>query len=161
MVNKMEKNSISSAKNYQSETIIKEMYSKAFNKDSNNINIAKLSGGLKNAVYLIEDDGKKVVLKSEAERKGVSIEKCSEYAQKLSRLVNCKTVFFNSGDFGLSKNTSEKTESTVKNAVKDAVYLMSGIIFFVCCGYTERHSENHAQCKQTCQSFFECEFHGI
>lgn len=63
MVNKMEKNSISSAKNYQSETIIKEMYSKAFNKDSNNINIAKLSGGLKNAVYLIEDDGKKVVLK--------------------------------------------------------------------------------------------------
>lgn len=39
------------------------MYKEAFSKDSNDIKISKLSGGLKNAVYLIEDVSQKVVLK--------------------------------------------------------------------------------------------------
>ena len=55
---------------------------------------------------------KKVVLKSEAERKGVSPEKCSEYAQKLSRLVNCKTVWTDNGEFndGFERFYSEVAE---------------------------------------------------
>ena len=59
----MEKNSISSSKNYQDDLTIKKMYSSAFNKPCDNIRISKLSGGLKNAVYLIEDGEEKVVLK--------------------------------------------------------------------------------------------------
>lgn len=52
-----------SIKNYQDEETIKNMYKKAFKKDSDNIAVVKLSGGMKNAVYLVDDDGKKVVLK--------------------------------------------------------------------------------------------------
>lgn len=52
-----------SVKNYQSDSTIKQMYKKAFSKDPKDIQISKLSGGLKNAVYLIEDNGRKVVLK--------------------------------------------------------------------------------------------------
>lgn len=59
----MSQNSNLSVKNYQSDLTIKQMYQDAFNKNSDNIIISKLSGGLKNAVYLIEDDGQKVVLK--------------------------------------------------------------------------------------------------
>ncbi len=59
----METNNNSSVKNYQSEEIIKLMYEESFQKKSNKLNIMKLSGGMKNAVYLIDDDGNKVVLK--------------------------------------------------------------------------------------------------
>lgn len=52
-----------SVKNYQDEETIKSMYKKSFKKDANNITISKLSGGMKNAVYLVNDDSKKVVLK--------------------------------------------------------------------------------------------------
>lgn len=52
-----------SSKNYQSESKIKEMYEFHFKKDSSNISIVKLSGGLKNAVYLLEDGEEKIVLK--------------------------------------------------------------------------------------------------
>ena len=41
---------------------------------------------------------KKRELKSEPERLGASAEKCAEYAEKLSKLINCKTVFTNSGE---------------------------------------------------------------
>ena len=54
----------SSVKNYQDISNIKAMYVRAFN-DTNidNIKITILSGGMKNAVYLIENGGEKVVLK--------------------------------------------------------------------------------------------------
>lgn len=52
-----------SVKNYQSDLAIKQMYKEAFNKDTTDIKISKLSGGLKNAVYLIEDGSQRVVLK--------------------------------------------------------------------------------------------------
>ena len=39
------------------------MYKKSFKKDADNIIVSKLSGGMKNAVYLVKDDSKKVVLK--------------------------------------------------------------------------------------------------
>ena len=52
-----------SVKNYQDEETIKSMYKKSFKKDANNITISKLSGGMKNAVYLVSDDSEKVVLK--------------------------------------------------------------------------------------------------
>lgn len=53
----------SSVKNYQSIENIRKMYENAFNKSSSNIQISILSGGMKNAVYLIIDDDKKIVLK--------------------------------------------------------------------------------------------------
>ena len=36
---------------------------------------------------------KKSILKTEADRKGASLEKCNEYAKKLSRMIDCKTVW--------------------------------------------------------------------
>lgn len=59
----MTQNSDISVKNYQSDKNIRMMYKDVFDICSDNINISKLSGGLKNAVYLIEDEDKKVVLK--------------------------------------------------------------------------------------------------
>lgn len=50
-------------KNYQEDSVIKIMYKIAFDKDTSNLKISKLSGGLKNAVYLIENSKEKVVLK--------------------------------------------------------------------------------------------------
>ena len=38
---------------------------------------------------------KKAILKSEAERKGVSAEMNAAYAAKLSRMIDCKTVWNN------------------------------------------------------------------
>lgn len=52
-----------SVKNYQSDLTIKQMYKAAFSKEPTNIKISKLSVGLKNAVYLIEDNDQQVVLK--------------------------------------------------------------------------------------------------
>ena len=47
----------------QTSEIIKNIYDKTFNKRSSNIKIEKLSGGLKNHVYLINDNENKMVLK--------------------------------------------------------------------------------------------------
>lgn len=52
-----------SSKNYQSELTIRKMYECHFKKASKDIVITKLSGGLKNAVYLLEDGEEKIVLK--------------------------------------------------------------------------------------------------
>lgn len=52
-----------SVKNYQSFDSIKLMFEQSFNQSSENIVISKLSGGMKNAVYLIEKDNFKTVLK--------------------------------------------------------------------------------------------------
>ena len=41
---------------------------------------------------------KKYVLRSEAERHGVSAEKNAEYVSKLSRMINCKTVWTQNGE---------------------------------------------------------------
>lgn len=54
---------MASVKNYQSNQLITKMYEKAFNKENAYLNISKLSGGLKNAVYLIDDGLMKFVLK--------------------------------------------------------------------------------------------------
>ena len=52
---------------YQNEEVIKQIYKKEFNKSSEKIKIKPLSGGLKNEVYLIEDNNQKIVLKIEPE----------------------------------------------------------------------------------------------
>ena len=36
---------------------------------------------------------KRILLKDESERLGVSEEKCEEYVEKLSRMIGCKTVW--------------------------------------------------------------------
>lgn len=59
----MKKNKQNSVKNYQTNKTIREIYEKTFNKTSEDIVITILKGGMKNAVYLIEDIDKKVVLK--------------------------------------------------------------------------------------------------
>lgn len=59
----MKKNNKPSVKNYQPNDSIRRMYEKAFNRSSENITITILKGGMKNAVYLIEDIDFKVVLK--------------------------------------------------------------------------------------------------
>lgn len=59
----MTKNNRSSVKNYQTNKVIREMYEKCFNRTSENITITILKGGMKNAVYLVEDIDRKVVLK--------------------------------------------------------------------------------------------------
>ena len=41
---------------------------------------------------------KKRILKDESERLGVSVEKQREYVEKLSKLINCKTVFTKNGE---------------------------------------------------------------
>jgi len=61
--NKMENNDILLVKNYQSDETIRKMYEKSFGKILTYFKISRLSGGLKNAVYLIEDSDKKIVLK--------------------------------------------------------------------------------------------------
>ena len=53
----------SSVKNYQSENTIKLLFAKAFNEAANDVVISKLSGGMKNAVYLIKKKNFKTVLK--------------------------------------------------------------------------------------------------
>lgn len=52
-----------SVKCYQDNITIKKMYKRAFNKEISEIKIVEMSGGLKNAVYLIEDNDGKYVLK--------------------------------------------------------------------------------------------------
>ena len=42
---------------------------------------------------------RKIALKSEAERRGVSAEKTAEYVSKLSKMINCKTVWTPGGEF--------------------------------------------------------------
>ena len=59
----MAKNNSSSVKNYQSDFVIKKIYETYFQKNADNLNISILSGGLKTAVYLIDDGIEKVVLK--------------------------------------------------------------------------------------------------
>ena len=41
---------------------------------------------------------KKYILKNESERKGVAPEKCSEYIEKLTKMINCKTVWTRDGE---------------------------------------------------------------
>ena len=52
-----------SVKNYQSNYLITKMYEQAFALKADSLNISKLHGGLKNAVYLIDDGLMKCVLK--------------------------------------------------------------------------------------------------
>ena len=59
----MTKNSSSSVKNYQSESVIKKIYETFFQGNVDNLTISVLGGGLKNAVYLLDDGKEKVVLK--------------------------------------------------------------------------------------------------
>lgn len=59
----MESNDILQVKNYQDDETIRKMYEKSFGKSFSDLKISRLRGGLKNAVYLIEDNNKKIVLK--------------------------------------------------------------------------------------------------
>lgn len=59
----MKQNSRQSVKNYQSNETIQRLYQKTFKKSGDNLVISLMSGGLKNAVYLVEDGETKVVLK--------------------------------------------------------------------------------------------------
>lgn len=58
----MENDDILKVKNYLTYNEVKGIYSLVFNKN-NNIKINRLTGGLKNSVYLIENNEEKVVLK--------------------------------------------------------------------------------------------------
>jgi carboxypeptidase PM20D1 len=55
---------------------------------------------------------KKTILKSESERKNVSDEKNSEYAKKLSQMINCKTVWTREGE---NKAEFERFYSVIEN----------------------------------------------
>ena len=55
----------------------------------------------------------KYLLKSAAERKGVSEEKCREYAAVLSKMINCKTVFKENGE---NQEEFEKLYSAIDEA---------------------------------------------
>ena len=59
----MEKEKIASFKNYKSDEQIKNIYNNVFNKNAKDLIISKLSGGMKNTVYLISTEESKVVLK--------------------------------------------------------------------------------------------------
>lgn len=59
----MENNDILLVKNYQTDETIRRMYEKSFGNSSSGLKISRLSGGLKNAVYSLEKDGRRVVLK--------------------------------------------------------------------------------------------------
>lgn len=59
----MLENKYSSVKNYKDDETIKKMYTKQFNKQTDNLHISILSGGMKNAVYLLDDGEFKIVLK--------------------------------------------------------------------------------------------------
>ena len=59
----MLENEYCSVKNYQTDELIKKLYSNYFNKRADNLKISILSGGMKNAVYLLEDGELKIVLK--------------------------------------------------------------------------------------------------
>lgn len=73
----MENNNILQVKNYLSDEDIKKLYNKLFKSNTEDINITKLTGGLKNAVYLIECKGEKVVLKTESceNKKTITLDK--------------------------------------------------------------------------------------
>lgn len=59
----MEKDNISKFKNYQSDESIKALYSNAFCKSSDGLSVSKLSGGMKNSVYLLQNGEERIVLK--------------------------------------------------------------------------------------------------
>lgn len=59
----MSKDNYSYSKNFQSDLIIKKIYENYFNKSSDNVIIISLTGGTKSAVYLLQDDENKIVLK--------------------------------------------------------------------------------------------------
>lgn len=59
----MGKDNYSYSKNFQSDLIIKKIYENYFNKSSDNVIIISLTGGTKSAVYLLQDDENKIVLK--------------------------------------------------------------------------------------------------
>lgn len=64
----MTKDRYSYSKNFQSDSTIKKIYEKNFNKSSENIIITSLTGGTKSAVYLIQDYEEKIVLKISAKQ---------------------------------------------------------------------------------------------
>ena len=59
----MNKDNYSYSKNFQSDLIIKKIYENYFHKSPDNIIITSLTGGTKSAVYLLQDDENKTVLK--------------------------------------------------------------------------------------------------
>lgn len=64
-------------KNYLPNTLIEELYRNCFKKETNNLEIQKLHGGMKNAVYLIQNNNEKVVLKvaQKKDSKTISVDK--------------------------------------------------------------------------------------
>ena len=77
---------------------------------------------------------KKMMLKSEADRKNVSAEKISEYVEKLSQMINCKTVWTrdgkNQGEFLKFYTTLEVLFPNVAQKAKKLTF-GTGCFFYV------------------------------
>ena len=77
---------------------------------------------------------KKMMLKSEADRKNVSAEKISEYVEKLSQMINCKTVWTrdgkNQGEFLKFYSTLEALFPNVAQKSKKLTF-GTGCFFYV------------------------------
>lgn len=77
---------------------------------------------------------KKRALKNESERRGVSAEKCREYAEKLSQLINCKTVWtadnVNKGEFDRLYSVVETMFPNLTSKAKKLVF-GDGCFFYV------------------------------
>ena len=77
---------------------------------------------------------KKMMLKSEADRKNVSAEKISEYVEKLSQMINCKTVWTRDGknqeEFSKFYSTLEALFPNVAQKAKKLTF-GTGCFFYV------------------------------
>ena len=68
---------------------------------------------------------KKRILKDESERLGVPVEKQREYVEKLSKLINCKTVFTKNGE-----NDCDIVTPTIVHILSNVISML-GIIFLL------------------------------
>lgn len=91
----MNKDNYSYSKNFQSDSIIKKIYEKNFNKSAEGIIITSLTGGTKSAVYLIQDCEEKIVLKisTKQQDKLLSFEKNTIWWEsKMLKLMELKNI---------------------------------------------------------------------
>ena len=91
----MNKDNYSYSKNFQSDLIIKKIYENYFNKSSDNVIIISLTGGTKSAVYLLQDDKNKIVLKisTKQQDKLLSFEKNTIWWEsKMLKLMELKSI---------------------------------------------------------------------
>ena len=79
---------------------------------------------------------KRYILKNESERKGVAPEKCSEYIDKLAKMINCKTVWTKDGENKAEFDRFYKTDKS-RGLDKSGV----GLGLYICKTLVEAHDE--------------------